>query len=717
MSVIKQLNEQITKLKRQTAEIRPQADASLMTTSTAKLYEFTDTLSCFAYATKNTIQHISEHFHAVHKQLTEAEKRALWNLLFEYCQLVDKSIAHIEYTLGTDYAICDTLNTCKTNLAAMRELISSMEFKPAHIYRCEQAPIDVSNRLFNRLNATNKEAAKPSFISKLITKLCVKAVTTVAETEEQISNNLKSTLLSAPNDIANYQLRVDKKTVVQAIEYVNPIPTDQWLIFAGGAGASYTNMLSVAKEIATLSHYNFLVVDYLAEPATSFADPVKIILAGAQFLLEKKGVDAKNLVLMGHSNGGRTVSQAALALPDCRVVTNNTYTSLEEVIVNNVLHGVEFLENEGISINKYSAEIINAVTDFVKKYHLDETILHALRKALEDTQNDYHSEHVKAKISDHQLAAVYTAPTTTYDNSGQKLPKAGGDKLLFEASDALTQAQQAKQQSPEQRAFLKKKNRSFNLNNNKDAEKTMVTGVKYKDSPDPARHGHHLVLKGITDPLVQNTHNVIDANLLSTALTELEKQKGYKPFTFQEQLEGVLEKYDLSNEMEHLLPPAGIVITPEERFLLIKIMAQLKKDPNQAGMPTQIQLMRLFQASDVAAEIISSYDSALDKMVWGNDLTEYKKGMKFLTKCLNTLSERSIAPEPRLQGAGSYLSKNLADTILKRLQNYHAHLPSYGLGLFDDSSEKPAKRHGMLPKITVSDLDLTRAIPRVMARA
>ncbi len=719
MSIIKQLNEQITKFKRQTAEIRSQAEACFMashtTPSTTQLYDFADMLSCLSYATKNTIDKISVLFQTAHNQLTDAEKQALWTFLFEYCQLIDKSVAYLQNTLGNDYSISDVLNTSKQNQEIVRDLILSMEFKPVHIYGCEQTPIDVSSSLFNPVSVNKKEVTKPSFISNLITRICLKEVNRVAETEESISNNLKSTLLSAPNDVFNYPLRVDKKTVVQAVEYLNPNTTDKWLIVVGGAGASYTNMLPVTKELASQGHYNFLVVDYLAEKPTSFSDPVKIILAAAQFLLEKKGVKANDLVLVGHSNGGRIVSEAGTFLPGCRVITNNTYTSLEEVIVNNVLHAVEFLKNAGFSVNKYSAEIINSVTDFLKKYHLDEKILHVLRKALEETNNSYQSEKVKTKIADHQFAAVYTEPAMEHDSSGQKLPKLGGDRLLFEASDGVVQAQKAKKQSLEQRRLLKEKNRLFNSNNSNASENPEVTAIKCKDSPDPMHRGHHLVLKGVTPSRIQNTHNVIDAGLLNVALDELEKQKNYKPLTLQEQLQCLLEKYDLSDEQEHLLPPAGIVLTSDERFLLIKIMAQLKKNPQQADMPTQMQLMRLFQANDVAADIISSYKPALDKMIWGNDLAEYKKGMKFFKDRLDTLGERSIAPDPRLHGTGSYLTKNLADSILKRLNNYHDNLPSYGPGLFDSSCSASVRRHGLLSRVTVSDLDLSRVSPMIRA--
>lgn len=718
MSAIKQLKEQIVKLRRQTAELRSNVETCFMTTgttvTTTQLHEFADILSYLAYATKNTIQNISTSFQTAHKQLTDAEKKALWALLFEYCKLLDKSISHLQQTVGNDYSISGKINTSKQNLEVINELILAMEFKPTHIYRSEYTPVDVSSSLFNRMKANHKETTKPSFISKLITKLCVKAVTNIEETEEAIASNLKSTLLSAPNDVSNYQLRIDKSTIVQTIEYLNPNATNKWLIVVGGAGASYTNMLPVAKEIATQGGYNFLIVDYLADKPTSFSDPVKIILAATQFLLEKRGVKAKDLVLVGHSNGGRIVSEAGSFLPDCRVITNNTYTSLEEVIINNVLHGVEFLKNAGISVNKYSAEIINAVTDFLKQHHLDEKILHILRNALEQTNNGYQAEQVKMKIADHHFAAVYTESALVHDSSGQKLPKAGRDRLLFEASDGVVQAQKAKQQSLEQRRLLKKKNGLFHSYNNA-SENAIVTGVKCKDSPDPTHSGHHLVLKGTTVPRIQNTHNVIDANLLNAALKELTQQENYRPLTFQEQLAQVLDKYDLSDEMEYLVPPVGIALTSEECFLLKKIMVQLQKTPYRADMPTQIQLMRLFQASDVAAEIISSYKPALDIMVWGNDRAEYKKGMTFLKKRLDTLGERSIAPDPRLQGTGSYINKNLADSILKRLNHYRDNLPKVGPGMFDISCAASARQHGLLSGVTVSDLDLSHAIPMIHA--
>lgn len=717
---VKQLNVQIAKLKRQIALISLQADSctqpSDTITESTRLRDFADELIGLTYGAKNTIQKISELFQSAHNQLTDAEKHALWSLLFEYCRLIDKNITYLQHHLKDDFTIEEMLHATKQNLEAIRDLIQPMEFKTIHLYPHGPSTVDVSSQQFNRA-ALKERMVKPGFISKLITKICVKAITDVAEKEIDIADNLKSTLLSAPNDVISYPLRIDQKTNVQAVEYRNPVATDKWLIVVGGAGASYTNMLPVTKEVATRNHYNFLVVDYLAEGATSFASPVKIILAAAAFLYKNKGVKPENLVLMGHSNGGRIVLEAATALPGCSVITNNTYTSLEEVIVKNVLHAIELFKNMGIPVNKYAEEIINSIADFIKAHHLDEKILHRVRKALETTNNGYQSEHVKAKIPDHRYAAVYTAPSTTHDSDGQKLPKTGGDKLLFEASDGMVQAQRSKQSTPEQRELLKKRNRFFTFDTEESAQKAEVLGVKYKDSPNPARHGHHLVLKGITNPRVKNTHNVIDAGLLSTALAELEKQKDYKPLTLQEQLQCVLDKYYLNSELEHLLEPVGIELAPTERFLLIKIMTQLKKDPNQAGMPTQEQLMRLFQASSAAAEIISAYEPALNIMTWGDNLAEYKKGRAFLEERLRSLGERSMAPNPCLQGTGAYLNKNLADVIMKRLRNYHAQLPGYEPGLFSGSTLTPVQRHRLFQGTTISDLDLSHVTSSVMVCA
>lgn len=70
---------------------------------------------------------------------------------------------------------------------------------------------------------------------------------------------------------------------MQAIEYRNPVVTNQWLIVVGGAGAAYTDMLPIAQELAVRNQYNFLVVDYLVQKPSSFADPVNTILAAARF--------------------------------------------------------------------------------------------------------------------------------------------------------------------------------------------------------------------------------------------------------------------------------------------------------------------------------------------------------------------------------------------------------------------------------------------------
>lgn len=708
------LNKEITKLQNEISMITLRTDSYWMSsdslTNTKLLLELANELNLSTYVTRNTIAAIQKRFKTESNKLSDTEQRALWKLLLNYCQLIDKNITHIERVIEkkktSAYLFADAFNERKKNSDDIRDLIKSMKFKTSHLYRRSLLPIDVSSKPIDNLNFKDR-VAKPGFINKMIAQLCLKAVTDVVEKKEDIASALQNTLISAPNDIHNYQLRIDQKTIVQTVEYLNPVSTDKWLIVVGGAGAAYTNMLSTAKEVALRDNANFLVVDYLAQNPASFADPVKIILAAATFLFEKKGVKPANLVLMGHSNGGRLVLQAAAHLPGCSVVTNNTYTSLEEAIISNVMNGAESLKNMGIPIGKYSTEIINAVTSFFAKHHLDEKMLDILHKALEKTNNEYQSEQAKSKIPDHKYVAVYTAPCTSYNSEGVKLPK-GVDKVLFDAVDGKVQAKKAKQDTPEQRELLKERNKFFNRKN------LVITGVKYKDSPNPEHSGHHTVIKGITDSVIQNTHNVIDAKLLSTALKEIEKEKNFKPLTLKERFELLLEKHNLSSEAESLLSPVGIELNPSERFLLTKTMIQFNKTPYHADMPTQMQLMRLFQASSVAAEIISSYKSAVDKMIWGDTPSEYKEGMKFLKERLNTLNARSESPDPRLQGTGSYLSKNLADSILKRLQRYHAESPMGTHGLFSGRSSinTPVRRCA----VTVSDMDLTRLTPCISVR-
>lgn len=709
------LNNEITTLKNEINLISLRADSYFMSidslTNTSQLLELANELSFSSYTTKNTLTTIQKLFKTENNKLSDIEKYALWKLLLKYCQLIDKNITDIEQVIKTQKAstsiFFDALNETKNNLAAARKMINLMDFKASQLYRRSLLPIDVSSIPLDDLSFKER-VAKPGFINKMIARLCLKAITNVAEKEEDIAATLQNTLLSSPNDIHNYQLRIDQKTIVQAVEYLNPDSTDKWLIVVGGAGAAYTNMLPIAKELALRNNANFLVVDYLAQKPASFSDPVKIILAAATFLLEKKKVKPENLVLMGHSNGGRLVLQAAAHLPGCSVVTNNTYTSLEEAIISNVLNGAESLKNMGIPVGEYTTEIINTVTDFFKKHHLDKKALNILHTALKETNNGYQSEYAKSKVPDHKYAAVYTAPCTGYNSNGEKLPKAG-DKLLFDAVDGKVQAKKAKQDTPTHREQLQERNKFFNRRG------LDIIGVKYKDSPNPEHRGHHIVIKGITHPTIKNTHNVIDANLLSSALKEVEKEKNFKPQTLRERFEILLDKYDLSSETESQLSPVGIELNPSERFLLTKAMIQLNKTPYHADMPTQIQLMRLFQASDVAADIISSYKSALDKMIRGQKPSEYKEGMRFLNERLNTLNDRSEVPDPRLYGTGSYLSKNLAGSILKRLQRYHAESPISVNGLF--SGRSPINISVKRCAQTVSDLDLTQLNQCVLVRA
>lgn len=678
------------------------------------LEQFSQFSADIVSATKNIVQAISKNFTAADNQLSDEDKAALWSLLFKSSQVIDKSIVTIERTIEKKkfsfLKFITVFNELEMQLKEIYGLSQSAEFKMAHLYCHETPPIAISSPVLQHANTKNHKT-KPGLLSKLITRLCVKTVTTVKQEEAASVATLTKTLFSAPNHIRNYQLLVDKKTTVQAIEYLNPNPATQWLIAVGGAGAAYTDMLPIAKDIATRNHYNFLVVDYLAPKINSFTDSVEIILAAATFLLEHKGAKLEDIRLVGHSHGGRLVSEAAAYLPGCSVVTNNTYTSLEEVIISNVLHTSDLLKSRGVLLGHYSEKVINSVTDFIEKHQLDKKMLHVIRNALEATNNGYQSVKAKSKVPEHHYAAVYTASTTPYSSEGKKLSKHGGDKVLFHAVDAAKQSKKSKQQSLEQHNLLSQNNRFFYK------DESLILGVKHKDKPNPARHGHHLVLKGITRTQIENTHNVIDADLLGMAFDELDNQKNYRPLTLREHLERLLEKYDLSSQTEHLLPPAGIELNPSECFLLKKIIQQLKHDSCQDEMPTQIQLMRLFQASDIAAEMISAYKPAMDKMVWGDNISEYKKGTKFIKECLHNLSERTTAPNPRLEGVGSYLNKNLAETILKRVHAYHSKLPSQGHGLFSgrvplEPKLSAMKYHQELPGkgITVSELNLTRAI-------
>ncbi|MDR3503656.1 MAG: alpha/beta hydrolase [Legionella sp.] len=697
---------ELAKLRHEISSISQEASSCFAPAApyTMQLCELANGLSFSTYAIRNTINAIKKQLNEPNHKISEAQKHEAWKLLFTYYQLIDKNRTLIEQIVNERqtnlHLFGEVLNATKKNLAVIYDLILHMDFKAAHLYRRSLLPVELSSPL-GQQSPTKERAAKPGFIDKIITQICLRVVTKVAQKEVDIANTLKKTLLSAPNDMQNYPLRIDKKTTVQAIEYRNPVATDQWLIVIGGAGAAYTDMLPIAQELAVRNHYNFLVVDYLAQKPTSFADPVNTILAAATFLLEKKGAQPQDLVLLGHSNGGRIARQAAAQLPGCSVITNNTYTSLEEVIINHVLHANESLKNADISMSKHSEEIINAVSTFFEKHHLDKKALGILRNALEKTANDYQSEAAQIKIPDNKHVAVYVAPETEYNHEGKKRSKSGGDKILFEAADGRIQAKKAKLADPNQHRQLKEKDRFFN------PDKPGIKGVKYKDSPNPQQPGHYTVLKGISEE--ENTHNVIDADLLSLALTELSQLKNYKPLTLREQFAVLLEKYDLSGKAEYLVSPAGIELTSAERFLLLKAMARFMKEPAHAELPTQMQLMRLFQASDVAADIISAYEPALNKMTWGDNPSECKTGIKFLKNRLNTLTERTFAPAPCLHGNGSYLSKNLADTVLRRLQNYHAKLPQELLEEHLAAEQnKSGKRHGLFTQgITVSDLDLS----------
>ncbi|MFJ1269263.1 hypothetical protein ACD661_11915 [Legionella lytica] len=697
---------ELAKLRHEISSINQEASLCFATASplTMQLCEFANGLSFSTYALMNTIHAIKKQLNENQHKMNDSQKHEAWKLLFTYYQLIAKNRNLIEQITSerqsNNYLFWDALSETKKNLVLIHDLILEMDFKAVHLYRQSLSPIELASSPTQHL-PLNEQVAKPGFIDKIITRICLRVVTNVAQKEVYIADTLKRTLLFAPNDTHNYQLRVDKKTPVQAIEYRHPVATDLWLIVVGGAGAAYTDMLPLAQELALRNHYNFLVVDYLAQKPTSFADPVNSILAAANFLLEKKGVQPQDLVLLGHSNGGRIAREAAAQIPGCSVITNNTYTSLEEVIINHVLHATESLKNAGVSLGKHSEEIINAVSAFFEKYHLDEKVLNILRNALEKTANDYQSAATKIKIPDNKHVAVYVAPATAHDEAGKKCSKSGGDKILFDALDGKAQAKKAKWADPNQHRLLKEKDRFFS------PDKQGVKAVKYKDSPNPQQAGHYTVIKGISEE--ENTHNVVDAELLSIALTELNQLKTYRPLTLREQFAALLEKYDLSDEAEYLLSPAGIELISAERFLLLKAMARFMKEPTDVELPTQLQLMRLFQASDVAADIISAYEPALNKMIWGDNSSECKIGMKFLKNRLNTLTERPFASEPRLHGNGSYMSINLADTVLRRLKNYHAKLPQELLAEHCASdANKPAKRHRLFtPLVTVSDLDLT----------
>lgn len=697
---------ELAKLRHEIGSISQEASSCFAPAAptTTQLCELANGLSFSTYAIKNTINAIKKQLNEPNYKIGESQKYEAWKLLFTYYQLIDKNSTLIEQIINerqsNNYLFWDALNETKKNLAVIYDLVLEMDFKAKHLYRRSLSPVELSSPLLQQ-SSVNERAKKPGFIDKIITRLCLRVVTNVIQKDADIADNLKKTLLFAPNDIHNYQLRVDKKHTVQAIEYRNPIATDQWLIVVGGAGAAYTDMLPIAQELAVRNHYNFLVVDYLAKKPTSFADPVNTILAAANFLLEKKGVQPKDLVLLGHSNGGRIVRQAAAQLSGCSVITNNTYTSLEEVIINHVLHATESLKSTGLSLGKHSEEIINAVSTFFEKHHLDKKVLSILRNALEKTASDYQSAAAKIKIPDNKHVAVYVAPATAHDAAGKKCAKSGGDKILFDAIEGKNQAKKAKLAAPGQHQQLKEKDRFFS------PDKPGIKGIKYKDSPNPQQDGHYTVIKGISEEA--NTHNVIDAELLSLALTELNQLKTYRPLTLREQFAVLLEKYDLSDAAEYLLPPSGIELTSAERFLLLKAMVRFMKEPASAELPTQMQLMRLFQASDVAADIISAYEPALNKMIWGDNHNECKTGMKFLKNRLNTLTERALAPEPYLHGNGSYLNINLADTVLRRLQNYHAKLPQGLLAEYTAPEQnKLEKRHRLFSQgVTVSDLDLT----------
>ncbi|CAM4426026.1 MAG: hypothetical protein LEGION0398_MBIBDBAK_00446 [Legionellaceae bacterium] len=619
-------------------------------------------------------------------KLNNIEKKELWNSILTYKKFANSfyDLLTVQLKILPKYHDLKWIHARKkTSLNNIDKIVTlSTQFTMQDIYQKNLIPIPVSMK--NTVPTSNSQNA--SVLDQIIKKASLKMLTDIVQSKKDMTSELVNIFLEDPENIHNYQLQINKNTHVQTIEYRNPNLTDKWLIAIGGAGAAYTNILATTKTIADNTGCNFLILDYLAKKPNSFRDPIDIIVTGANYLCNKEQIKPENLTLIGHSNGGRIALEAANSLPGCNVITNNTYTSLEEVITDHI-------KNQ------------NTLKDPLTKIKFDQWVNKLFANAFIKTGNEYHSFQTKDKIADHKYASIYTAPDTASYKRENNTTKTI-DNILFNAVDGKQRAKLAKHKNKEWVTKIQTKgshltetlNTLYENQNIREKNKEII-GISCKDYPNPIEKNHCFVFKGVAKNSIVDLHNIIDPSLISTAMMEIEKNKDFKHLSLNERFENLLRKYHLTAETDDQLTPAGIELKTEDILLLEKIIEQLNNNPD-SSIPTQNQLMRLFQSSSDAAKLISQNIKVLDRMIKGNKgFAEYKCGMNFLNKCIQSLDKRTTEPDSTLSGNGAYLDRKAVKEILESLQAYQAANPVQRHGFFSGRSNTR-----MIS--TVSDLNL-----------
>lgn len=125
-------------------------------------------------------------------------------------------------------------------------------------------------------------------------------------------------------------------TNLYAVVVRQPTPTNRWMLYCGGNAEFAEFSLSEGDETANslranVVYYNARGVGRSGSYPSHTQDLVLDAAAVAKYVMEREGVEEKNMLLLGHSIGGGVAAQvAAHQCPGCPLVLDRTFSSLSD---------------------------------------------------------------------------------------------------------------------------------------------------------------------------------------------------------------------------------------------------------------------------------------------------------------------------------------------------------------------------------------------------
>lgn len=601
----------------------------------------------------------------------ESKKQA-WQMLVDYAVAVARMLklaesveASISSTLASEKALMEKFS---------KEIIWQIECLKQAEHEFRQQVIGQNNFDLNTLFSSaqtvqvtyaKKHAGQNHVISNPLAipaQLITREVNAVAVNKQAIVQQVISQQLNHATYITRFNLVANGQTI-PAILGAAKTPSKQSIMFITGAGDHPFNGLDIAAEIAAKLGANYLAVNHVTGHATHFGQPISKIIAGVNYLINVKGMKLEDITLFGHSNGGRLALEVADYFKQTygkapSVVLNNTYNTLEEVSVNVAKKALtkRSAHKPAPSFGESPAE--HAVSRFAVKQ---------LNNAFKQHHSDYQAETIIQRLGPQQVASVYTGNVTQYNEQGQKLTKPR-DEILGKGQQGRIHNKKAKRENPKHHEAVGRM--SFKLSSG--------GRCRYKDLYQEGHGGHLVIKRYVSDGTM--IHNKIDTDCLVYAARRLKEQQALAK-GLHTSVENLQQRFVSLLNREGIIQqtcsfPIGLSLGPDDMLLLKETFAQLIVQPD-LDLPTQQQLMALFQADGYVAELIANNESAMKRMIVGNGHSRQQHmGLEFLEQRLSKqhLESRTIQPDGLIDGIGSYLEPEQAERLYQQVRTYESKL-------------------------------------------